>query len=157
MKFYSEVTKKLYDSQEDLAAAEKEVADKEQKKAEAAKAKKEEAKVVEDSFKARNAARIEYNTKVLAARKQYNESLANITKAFENAVADATKIKDAAEQAFDNALKEFTKKHESYHMTLKDGDNVMTVSSQGETNTSAKMLDRHNDLFDLLMKNLLNF
>lgn len=157
MKFYSEITKKLYETEEELAVAEKAVAEAEAKKAEAAKAKKEDAKVVEDSFKARNAARIEYNTKVVAARKAYNETLTAAKKAFNEAVADATKVKDTAEQAFDAALKEFNKKHaEGYHMTLKDGDNVMTISSQGEAET-ALSFNRDNNLLEYLMKNILNF
>ena len=57
MKFYSEVTKKLYDSQEDLTAAEKEVTDANAKKVEAAKAKKADAAKVEDAFKANNNAK----------------------------------------------------------------------------------------------------
>lgn len=157
MKFYSEVTKKLYETEEELNKAENAVKEAEAKKAEAAKNKKEEAKVVEDAFKARNAARIEYNTKVVAARKAYNETLAAAKKAFNEAVADATKVKDTAEQAFDTALKEFNKKHaEGYHMTLKDGDNVMTISSQGEAET-ALSFNRENNLLDYLMKSILNF
>ena len=150
MKFYSEVTKKLYESEEELKTAEKEVADAEAKKAEAAKAKKEDAALVEDSFKARNAARREYNTKVVAARKAYNETIAAAKKAFNEAVADATKVKDTAEQAFDTALKEFNKKHDSYHMTLRDGDNVMTISTQGENSTDT-LNKEYNSVLDFLM------
>lgn len=157
MKFYSEVTKKLYETEEELNKAENAVKEAEAKKAEAAKNKKEEAKVVEDAFKARNAARIEYNTKVVAARKAYNETLAAAKKAFNEAVADATKVKDTAEEAYNTALKEFTAKHpEGYHMTLKDGDNVMTISSQGEAET-ALSFSRDNNLLEYLMKNILNF
>lgn len=157
MKFYSEVTKKLYESEEELKTSEKEVADAEAKKAEVAKAKKEDASLVEDSFKARNAARREYNTKVVAARKAYNETIAAAKKAFNEAVADATKVKDTAEEAYNTALKAFTEKHpEGYHMTLKDGDNVITISSQGEAET-AFSFSRDNNLLEYLMKNLLNF
>jgi phage-related protein len=132
MKFYSEVTKKLYESEKELIMAEKEVAAAEEKKAETAKAKKADALKVEDAFKANNDAKREYNAKVLAARKAYNETVAAAKKAFDEAVNDATKIKENAENIYDAALKEFTSKHpEGYHLTLKDGDNVMTVSSQG--------------------------
>jgi dsDNA-specific endonuclease/ATPase MutS2 len=150
MKFYSEITKKLYESENELKAAEKQVADESEKKAEAAKAKKEEAKLVEDAFKANNNAKREYNTKVIAARKAYNEAVAAAKKAYEEAVADATKVKDTAEKAFDAALKEFNKKHNSYHMTLKDGDNVMTISTQGDP--SVKTLNKeYNTVLDFLM------
>ena len=85
---------------------------------------------MEEAFKANNAARREYNAKVLAARKAYNEAVAAAKKAFDAAVSDASNAKDAAEKHYDKMLKEFTEKHaEGYHLTLRDGDNVMTISS----------------------------
>lgn len=152
MKFYSEVTKKLYDSEKELAAAEKAVADAEIKKAEAAKAKKADAAKVEEAFKANNDARREYNAKVLAARKMYNDTVAAAKKAFDEAVTDATNAKDTAEKHYDKMLKEFTNKHpEGYHLTLKDGDNVVTISSRaGLLNNSFNK--EYNDLLDFMMK-----
>lgn len=152
MKFYSDLTKKLYESEEELKTAEKEVADAEAKKVEASKAKKEDALKVEEAFKANNAARREYNAKVLAARKMYNEAVAAAKKAFEEAVSDASNAKDAAEKHYDEMLKEFIDKHaEGYHLTLKDGDNVVTLSS------NTNMLDdsfskEYNNLIDYMMK-----
>ena len=152
MKFYSEVTKKLYDSQEDLVAAEKAVADAEIKKAEVAKAKKADAAKVEDAFKANNNAKREYNAKVLAARKQYNESVAAAKKAFDEAVTDASNAKDAAEKHYDKMLKEFTEKHpEGYHLTLKDGDNVVTISNQSNVFNDS-FNKEYNNLIDYMMK-----
>lgn len=58
MKFYSEVTKELYDTEEALTKAEKAVNDK-------TAARKADAKLVDDAFKAYKAARDNYN-KVLA-------------------------------------------------------------------------------------------
>ena len=152
MKFYSDVTKKLYDTQEDLAAAETEAAEAEAKKAEAAKLKKADAKKVEDAFKANNDAKREYNTKVVAARKMYNESIAAAKKVFEEAVADATNAKEAADEAYDKVLKEFIDKHpEGYHLTLRDGDNVVAYSSAVERDNH--MVKDFNDLLDLMIKN----
>lgn len=152
MKFYSEVTKKLYDSQEDLAAAEKAIADAETKKAEVAKAKKADAAKVEDAFKANNNAKREYNAKVLAARKQYNETVAAAKRAFDEAVTDASNAKDAAEKHYDKMLKEFTEKHpEGYHLTLKDGDNVVTISNQSNVFNDS-FNKEYNNLIDYMMK-----
>ena len=152
MKFYSEVTKKLYDSQEDLTAAEKEAADANAKKVEAAKAKKADAAKVEDAFKANNNAKREYNAKVLAARKQYNEAVAAAKKAFDEAVTDASNAKDAAEKHYDKMLKEFTDKHpEGYHLTLKDGDNVMTISNQSNVFNDS-FNKEYNNLIEYMMK-----
>ena len=152
MKFYSEVTKKLYESEEELKSAEKEVADAEAKKAEVAKAKKADALKVEEAFKANNDARREYNAKVLAARKMYNEAVAAAKQAFDEAVSDANDAKDLAEKHYDKMLKEFTDKHpEGYHLTLKDGDNVVTISSQ--TNLFNDTFNKeYNNLIDYMMK-----
>lgn len=151
MKFYSEVTKKLYDSEKELNTAEKEVADEKAKKEEAALAKKADATKVEEAFKAVNDAKREYNSKVVAARKMYNENIAAAKKAFDEAVSDAVAIKETAEKVFDAALKDFQEKHGSYHMTLKDGDNVLTISNQAETTNS--IFKDYNNFLEALMKN----
>ena len=133
MKYYSEKLNKLYDTEKDLQTAEQELAEAEAKKAEAAKEKKAEAKVVEDAFKARNAARREYNEKVISLRKEYHDVVVAAKTKFEEGIAEAAKAKDDSENAYNEALKEFTNKHpEGYHMTLKDGDNVMTISSSSD-------------------------
>jgi phage-related protein len=157
MKFYSEVTKKLYESEEELKIVEKAVADEETKKVEAAKAKKADAVKVEEAFKANNDARREYNAKVLAARKMYNDTVAAAKKAFDEAVTAATNAKDTAEKHYDKMLKEFTNKHpEGYHLTLKDGDNVVTISSQaGLLNNSFNK--EYNNLLDFMMKHFWEF
>ena len=151
MKFYSEVTKKLYETEEDLKNAEIEVAAEKAKKEEAALAKKADATKVEEAFKANNDAKREYNAKIVAARKMYNETVVAAKKAYEDAVNDATKVKDAAEKVYDEVLKEFTRKHESYHMTLRDGDNVVVLSNQTVTPPDV-FAKEYNNLLDMLLK-----
>ena len=149
MKSYSEKLDKLFDTEKDLKAAEKELAEKLAKQKEAALAKKAEALKVEEAFKARNAARRVYNDRIVEAKKVYNTILEEAKKAFNDAVAAATKEKDVAEKNYDVALKEFTTKHpEGYHMTLKDGDNVVTISSQGEA--VSNIAKEYNQLLDLI-------
>ena len=150
MKYYSDVTKKLYNTEDELKAAEKVVAEEEEKKAAIAKSKKADAVKVEDAFKARNAARRDYNTKVVEARKAYNTALVEAKKAFDAAIVEATTAKDKAEEAYNAALKEFTDKHESYHMTLKDGDNVMTISSASDK-TYENISKEYNNLIDTIL------
>lgn len=151
MKFYSEVTKKLYETEEDLKTAEKAVADEKAKKEEAALAKKTDAKKVEDAFKVRNDAKREYNTKVVAARKMYNETIAAAKKTFDDAVTDAATTLNTAEEVYDKILKDFIAKHpEGYHLTLKDGDNVVTYSSAVD-NVNTIIKD-YNDLLDYILK-----
>ena len=152
MKYYSEKLNKLIDTEKDLKAAEKELADKEAKKAELAQAKKADAAKVEEAFKARNAARREYNSKVMDARKAYNVALLEAKKAFEDAITEATNAKDKAEEAYNAALKEFTDKHpEGYHMTLKDGDNVITLSRTNDKSYE-KISKEYNDFIDTFVK-----
>lgn len=151
MKFYSEKLKKLFDTEKELVAAEKVVDEENKKKKLASEQKKEEAKVVEDAFKARNAARREYNTKLVEARKIYNDAIIAAKKAFNETLTSATDVKDKAEEAYNKALKEFTAKYESYHMTLKDGDNVVTIS-----NASDKNFETMGKEFNSFLDSLLN-
>ena len=65
MKYYSELTKKLYETEDAAKKAERDLESTKAKNAELAKAKKQEANKVEEAFKARNAARREYNTKLV--------------------------------------------------------------------------------------------
>ena len=151
MKFYSEKLKKLFDTEKELVAAEKVVDEENQKKKLASEQKKEEASKVEDAFKARNAARREYNTKLVEARKIYNDAIIAAKKAFNETLTTATDAKDKAEEAYNTALKEFTAKYESYHMTLKDGDNVVTIS-----NASDKNFETMGKEFNSFLDSLLN-
>lgn len=151
MKFYSEKLKKLFDTEKDLVAAEKVVDEENEKKKLASEQKKEEANKVEDAFKARNAARREYNTKLVEARKIYNDAIIAAKRAFNETLTSATEAKDKAEEAYNVALKEFTAKYESYHMTLKDGDNVVTIS-----NASDKNFETMGKEFNSFLDSLLN-
>lgn len=150
MKFYSEKLKKLFDTEKDLVAAEKVVDEENEKKKLASEQKKEEASKVEDAFKARNAARREYNTKLVEARKIYNDAIIAAKKTFNETLTSATEAKDKAEEAYNVALKEFTAKYESYHMTLKDGDNVVTISNASDKNFEA-MGKEFNSFLDSLL------
>jgi regulator of protease activity HflC (stomatin/prohibitin superfamily) len=151
MKFYSEKLKKLFDTEKDLVAAEKVVDEENEKKKLASEQKKEEASKVEDAFKARNAARREYNTKLVEARKIYNDAIIAAKRTFNETLTSATEAKDKAEEAYNVALKEFTAKYESYHMTLKDGDNVVTIS-----NASDKNFETMGKEFNSFLDSLLN-
>jgi hypothetical protein len=135
MKFYSETLDKIFDTEKALldaeAAAKKAALEKEKKAAE----KKEEAKLVEDAFKLRNAAKREFNSTIMARRKKYAEDLALLKAAFDADIEAASKKLADAETGYDATLKAFIDKHpEGYHMTLKDGDHVCTLSSANSVN-----------------------
>lgn len=148
MKFYSETLDMMFDSAEALQEAEKQAAEKEANKKKASEAKKAEAKKVEDAFKHFNAAKKIYNENVINLKKQFNselnsirENLNEVTKKHDAAVAAEAKAREEAEAAYKAALDEFIAKHpEGYHMTLKDGDHVVTISSSG--NESSDLVDK---------------
>ena len=148
--FYSKVLNKPFDTLEELQAAEEKVLMEQEAKAKAAADRKTEAAKVEEAFKARNAARREYNSKVMEARKAYNTTLVEAKKAFDAAINEATAAKDKAEVEYNTALKEFTDKHQTYHMTLKDGDNVMTISNQSDKGYES-ISKEYNNLIDTIL------
>lgn len=151
MKFYSEKLDKLFDSEKELINAEKAAEKAAMEKNKKAEAKKAEAKVVEDAFKARNAARLAYNKNVGEAKNVYTEGLKSLRSSFDAVVVAENKKLDEAEKAYDVALKEFIAKHpEGYHMTLKDGDNVITLHSDNKSldfSNAFKMFDLMDSIF----------
>lgn len=145
MKFYSEKLDRMFDTSEELIAEEEAAFKAEQEAKAKSLTKKAEAKVVEDAFKAHNAAKKVYNETVIARRKKYAEDLATLKAAYDEDIAEETAKLDEAAKAYDQALKEFTVKHpEGYHMTLKDGDNVVTLHTQSNT-SNQELIDA---LFD---------
>ena len=134
MKYYSEKLDRMFETEADLVKEETKAAEAEEKKTKASKQKKEDANKVEIAFKARNAAKRTYNEKVFALKKKYNEDILNLRATFEAAVKAEAEALQTAESNYDSELKEFIKKHpEGYHMTLKDGDNVVTISNTHDT------------------------
>jgi DNA repair ATPase RecN len=151
--FYSRILKKVFDSLEDLKKAEDEYALELKAKEDKATAKKADAKKVEDTFKALNAARREYKTKIEEITKVYNEGIISLKTKYEDSCKLIKEELANAENAYASALKEFTDKYETYHISLKDGDFETTISSQTSTvNTpEAKQLSMF-ELFDYLFK-----
>ena len=153
MKFYSEKLDKMFDSEKELLKAEDTAFKAEQEAKAKSLAKKAEAKAVEDAFKARNAARLAYNKNVGEAKKVYTEGLKSIRASFDAVVVAENKKLDEAEKAYDTVLKDFIAKHpEGYHMTLKDGDNVITLHSDNKSldfSNAFKMFDLMDSIFKI--------
>lgn len=130
MRYYSEKLDKMFDTVEQLQKEEKAAAIAEADKAKAAKARKEESKVVEDAFKTLNAAKKTYNAELKAARIKYSKDLLKLRTDFESSVMTLRKTLNEAEKAYEDALSNFIKQNPSgFHMTLKDGDTVVTLES----------------------------
>ena len=159
--FYSKPLKQVFDSLDELRAAEAKHFAELKAKEDKAAFKKADAKKVEDAFKALNLARKNYKEDLTQLTQEYSESLANTKKAFEVGKADIQSKLAAAEDAYAKELKKFIAAHpEGYHVTLRDGDFETTISgSQSVANkkdvkNNEKLEKKENtdllNLFDLL-------
>lgn len=128
--YYSKLLKEPFDSIDELREAEEAYHAKQKAKEDAAAQKKADALKVDEAFKALNAARKVYKEDLTQLTKEYAESLENLKKAFELGKKDIRNKLAEAEDAYQAALKEFTEKYESYHLTLKDSDFETTIDKQ---------------------------
>ena len=154
MKYFSEVLNKNFDTEKELVEAEEEHKAEQAKKEEAKLAVKKEASEVAEAFKTRNAARKEYNVKLIELRKAYNKEILEAKEKFEKGLEEISKDRDAAEVEYDTKLREFQKAHQNYHITLKDGDNVVTLTSNDQISFPDinKEFDDILDLFSNILK-----
>ncbi len=156
MLYYSEKLNKNFKTVEDLEVAEKADADEKAKKEEAKLAVKKESSEVEEAFKARNAARRAYNEKLVEARKTYNEALRKAKSEFEANLKESTETLEKAEADYDTKLKAFQKTHsEGYRIVLRDGDNVVTYTSnpvEDQIKDIGKEFDDMLDMFSNLLR-----
>lgn len=153
--FYSRVLNKPFDSIDELKAAEQKYNDEIKAREDKAATKKADAKVVEDAFKALNAARKIYKEKLNQLTTEYTEELTTLKKAYELGKKDIQDALAAAEDAYSKALKEFTNKYDSYHFSLKGDDFETTISgSTSKVDKTATTKDTKPgsmlDLVDLL-------
>ena len=152
--FYSRVLEKPFDTLEELSAAEKVYYDKLREKEDKAAQKKADAKKVEEAFKDLNLARKTYKENLTLLTNEYSAKLDELKNTYEFGKKDITSKLAKAEETYAAALKEFTAKYDSYHITLKDGDFETTISSQTNTNTAKSTADVSKllDLFDMFFK-----
>ena len=144
--YYSKLLKEPFDTIEELQEAEEAYYAKQKAKEDAAAQKKADAQKVDEAFKALNAARKTYKEELTQLTKEYAEALDNLKNAFELGKKDIHNKLAEAEEVYQVALKEFTDKYDSYHITLKDGDFETTLSKQTSDNVPTK---KAIDIFDL--------
>jgi seryl-tRNA synthetase len=133
--YFSKLLKEPFDTIEELREAEEAYYAKQKAKEDAAVQKKADAQKVDEAFKALNAARKAYKEDLTQLTKEYADSLDNLKKAFELGKKDLTNKLAEADEAYQVALKEFTDKYDSYHLSLKDGDHETTIEKQTTGNT----------------------
>ena len=150
MKYYSETLDKIFETEKELKVAEKADAEEKAKKEEAKLVVKKESSEVEDAFKARNAARRAYNEKLVEARKTYNAVLRKAKDEFEASLKESTEALEKAEADYDNKLKAFQKAHsEGFRLSLKDGDNVVTYTSNPVEYQVKNISKEFDDILDM--------
>lgn len=153
--YYSRVLKEPFDSIEELVEAEEAYYAKLKAKEDKAAAKKADAAIVEEAFKALNAARKAYKAEITEVTDTYRKSLTSSKKTFEDGVKVAEDHLATAETAYQQALKAFTDKYpEGYHITLKDGDFETTISGKAK-NGSISDLINGNPFIDLIFKDFI--
>lgn len=128
--YWSKLLSQPFDTLAELVAAENARRAEDEAKAKAKETRKADAEVVEQAFKALNAIRKAYKERMTALVADYNEQLLALKSSF-TANADELKATLAeAEDTYAEALRCFTEKYDSYHLTLKDGDFETTISNQ---------------------------
>jgi hypothetical protein len=128
--FYSKKLQKPFDTLEELLKAEEAAELEARAKAEAAAAKKADANKVEEAFKKVNEAKKIMNETIDVASKTYAEEMKAAKDKYIATVDQAEIAYLTAEKEYKEKLSEFSKAHGNFHMTLKDGDVVSTVSRQ---------------------------
>ena len=150
--FYSKKLQKPFDTLEELLKAE-EVAELEaRKKAEVAAAKKADATKVEEAFKKVNEAKKIMNETIDTASKTYAEEMKSAKDKYIATVDQAEQAYILAEKEYKERLSEFSKAHGNFHMTLKDGDNVITLHSDNKSldfSNAFKMFDLMDSIFKI--------
>lgn len=147
--YYSRVLNKPFDSIEELREAEAVYYAEIKAKEDKAAAKKADAQKVEEAFRALNLARKNYKEAMAQLTEEYSKALSDIKKAFEAGKSDIQAKLATAEEDYSKALKEFTDKHQQYHLTLRDGDFETTISGSKSQNIKKADSDLLN-IFDLL-------
>lgn len=147
--FYSRLLDKVFNSVDELKAAEKAELDARHEKEQKAVVKKAEATKVEDAYKAYAAAVKVRDSEISKAKKTCAEAIAEAKSTYFAEVNKAQEKLDAAEVAYNTALQEFLKNHpEGFHTTYRDGDTITTLSY----NIYRDMLNSFDNFYDSLMK-----
>jgi chromosome segregation ATPase len=145
--YYSRLLNKPFDRLIDLEQAEAAYIAEQKAKEDKTAQKKADAAKVDGAFKELNAARKEYKDTLIALTEKYSKDLKELKAAFD---ADKNAVQAtlaAKEDNYAKALREFTEKYDSYHLTLRDGDFETTISS--DRTASDKTITIF-DLFDSL-------
>ena len=151
--YYSKILNKPFDSLDELKAAEEEFKKAEEEKQAKSLAKKQDAVKVEEAFKNLNSAKKVYNERRAKIITEYNEALRAAKEDCLKKLDEVSKEIDDAEKQYDAALKAFNDAHpEGFHLTIKDGDNVVSMSRKVSDNLENFIPVNFGDLWDFVTK-----
>jgi hypothetical protein len=128
--YWSKLLSQPFDTLAELVAAENARRAEDEAKAKAKETRKADAEVVEQAFKALNAIRKAYKERMTALVAEYNEQLLALKSSFTTNADELKATLAEAEDTYAEALRCFTEKYDSYHLTLKDVDFETTISNQ---------------------------
>ena len=147
--YYSKVLNKPFDTLEELRKEEQEFLAAEEAKKQAAEARKVQAANVEKAFKNLNEAKRQYSEVAAKAYADYLEKAKAIEEEYNIVISKASKDLGAVQEAYNKVLQAFINDHpEGYHLTLKDGDNVVTYNA-GQVNKAADQRTAVNNVMKL--------
>lgn len=135
-KVYSVVLNTLFDSVEELTAAEEEARKAEEAKKSLSEQRKTDAEKVKEAYLACRASKKAYNKNLIELRKEYNDAVQLAKSRYNEKVETlATTVNKAAED-YNNLLAEFNKKYPGgFHLTLKETDEGVEVKVEERKET----------------------
>lgn len=154
--YYSKVLNKPFDTLEELCKEEQEFLAVEEAKKQAAEQRKSDAANVEKAFKELNVAKRTYNEITAKAYSDYLEKAKALEEEYNTTLKNANNELADKQDLYNKTLKAFINAHpEGYHLTLKDGDNVVTYNA-GQVNKAA---DQEQAIIDVmkLFRNIFKF
>lgn len=148
-KVYSVVLNTLFDSVEDLTAAEEEARKAEEARKSLSEQRKSDAEKVKEAYLACRASKKAYNKNLIELRKEYNDAVQQAKSRYNKDVAALAETVNKAAEDYNNLLADFNKKYPGgFHLTLKETDEgvEVKVEERKETEDSADPVEFLNRL-----------
>lgn len=148
-KVYSVVLNKLFDSVEELTAAEEEARKAEEAKKSLSEQRKSDAEKVKEAYLACKASKKAYNKNLIELRKEYNDAVQLAKSRYNEKVETLATTVNKATEDYNSLLADFNKKYPGgFHLTLKETDEgvEVKVEERKETEDSADPVEFLNRL-----------
>lgn len=135
-KVYSVVLNTLFDSVEELTAAEEEARRAEEAKKSLSEQRKSDAEKVKEAYLACKASKKAYNKNLIELRKEYNDAVQLAKSRYNEKVETLATTVNKATEDYNNLLADFNKKYPGgFHLTLKETDEGVEVKVEERKET----------------------